>query len=323
MPIVLSSNNYNKNSVEIINNELPAGFKLITLDKLSKIELVKKIVKADYLLASGRLPIDKEVINAAVKLKMIQRTGVGLDCFDLSVLKSRNIPVYVNRGVNSRSVAEHALMLILAVLRRLPYVDSSVKNGEWRKHELGLGTYELHKKTIGLVGVGYIGTELIKMLKGFNVRIVYFDLIRISSAEENKLSISYLPFEELLKEVDILSLHCPLTQESEGMIGKEELTLMKPGSILINTSRGRLVDEKALVENIESGHLKGAGLDVFYEEPLKKNSPLLKLNNVVLTPHLGGVTIDAFRRMMSEAFRNIQLFENGMTAELEEKRVKL
>ena len=322
MPTILSTNKYSKTSLSIIEKELPPGFTLKSLDKPCKKELIEKADKADYFLASGRIPIDREVINAAVNLKMIQRTGVGLDSFDLEMLKEKGIPVYVNQGINSRSVAEHALMLILAVLRRLVIVDSSVKSGNWLKHKLGLETHELYNKTVGLIGLGHIGIKLVKMLHGFEVRILYFDLKRLPVDKEKELNVSYLPLGKLLKEVDILSLHCPLNSESEEMIGYEEIALMKLGAIIINTSRGRLINENALINGLKSGHLSGAGLDVFFKEPLPENSPLLKLDNVVLTPHLGGVTLDAFRRMMREAFQNIKRFEDGDIVGLDSKRVQ-
>ena len=309
--------------LQIIREELPSGFEITSLFKPSKQELIQKAKEADYFLAGGRIPIDREVLDSAANLKMIQRTGVGLDSFDLNALKKRNIPLYVNRGVNSRSVAEHSIMLILAVLRRLPVVDSSVKKGSWLKHELGVTCCELYKKTVGLIGLGSIGTEVAAMLNAFGANIFYFDPFRISKDKEAELAVSYRPLQSLISEVDILSLHCPFTSETETLIGSDEISSMRPGSILINTSRGQLIDEAALVSALKSGHLKGAGLDVFSKEPLSKNNALLDLENVVLTPHLGGVTRDAFQRMMTEAFRNIELFEKGNIEEIECKRVRL
>ncbi len=322
MPFILLTNYYSKNPLRIIEEELPEGFNLILLDKACKKELVEKAGNADYFLAGGRIPIDREVVNAAINLKMIQRTGVGIDKFDLDMLKEKGIPVYVNRGVNSRSVAEHTLMLILSVLRRLPLLDNSVKKGNWLKHELGVECSELYNKTVGLVGLGNIGVEVAKMLQAFGARVIYFGPSRLPNCEEKVLNVSYCSLAELLKEADIISLHCPLNSKTEKMIGSKEIATMKSGSIIINTSRGRLIDEDALINSLKFGHLKGAGLDVYAKEPLYKNSPLLNLDNVVLTPHVGGLTSETFRRMMNNAFQNVRLFEEGKRARLESKRLQ-
>ena len=323
MPVVLLSNSYSSDPLRIVTEELPAGFDLLVLKKASKDELVYNARFADYILASGRLPIDREVVNASSKLKMIQRTGVGTDTLDLEVLKEKGIPVYINQGVNSRSVAEHTVMLMLSVLRRLPLTDSSVKMGKWLKQEMGIKCAELHKKTVGLIGLGNIGSLVAKMLQPFETNVLYFKRTRLDSNEEKRLGISYLPFSRLLERVEILSLHCPLNDSTEKMIGEREIAEMKAGAIIINTSRGRLIDERALAKALMSGHLMGAGLDVFTDEPLSKNNPLLSLDNVVLTPHIGGVTLDSFRRMIRDALNNIRLFEEGKLEQLESKRLKI
>ncbi|MBU5436658.1 2-hydroxyacid dehydrogenase [Tissierella sp. MSJ-40] len=323
MPTILLTNHYSNNPLFIMEKEIPPGFDLILLDKSCKEELIEKASKADYLLVSGRIPIDEQVINAAANLKMIQRTGVGIDMLNIEVIKEKGIPVYVNQGVNSRSVAEHTIMLILSVLRHLPLADSSIRMGNWFKQELGVECNELYNKTVGLVGLGNIGIEVAKMLKVFGVKVLYYKPSRLIAAKEKELNIDYRHLTELLKEVDILSLHCPLNSETEGMIGIKEITAMKPGSIIINTSRGRLIVEEELINALRTGHIRGAGLDVFSEEPLSKNNPLLGLENVVLTPHIGGVTLEAFRRMMREALINIKFFEEGKMEMIESKRLQI
>lgn len=160
------------------------------------------------------------------------------------------------------------------------------------------------------------------MLQAFGARVIYFGPSRLPECEETVLNVSYCSLPELLKKVDIISLHCPLNPETEKMIGSKEISAMKSGAIIINTSRGRLIDEDVLINSLKSGYLKGAGLDVFCKEPLSKNSPLLSLNNVVLAPHVGGLASEAFRRMMSDALQNIKLFEEGEMARLESKRLQ-
>lgn len=321
MALILLTNKYSPRALAIAKKELPSGFSLKTLKIASKEELIKAAPKADFFLVSGQISIDKDVIAAAPNLKMVQRTGVGLDTIDLENLKKRGIPVYVNYGVNSSSVAEHTILLIMSVLRRLPAVDCSVRQGKWLRREMGLETEELKGKTVGLIGVGGIGNEVAKLLKPFNVRLLYYKRTPFEANREKDLNISYRPFDRLLKEVNILSLHCPLNSDTKGIIGEKEIKSMQQGSIIINTARGKLIDEKGLINALKTGHIKGAGLDVFNDEPLDPNNPLAKLPNVVLTPHLGGITLNSFQKMMAGAFANIKLFAEGQESLIENKRV--
>lgn len=323
MPTILPTNFYPESSRSILKQVLPQNFNLIFLDEPSKEDLLNKIKYTEYLLVGGRLPIDGSVLKAAQNLKMIQRTGVGLDSLNMDALRRKGVPVYINKGVNSRSVAEHTIMLILSVLRKLTVADSILKQGKWVKHELGMQTHELYEKNVGLVGVGHIGQVVAQMLKPFEVKLFYYDPVRLTNKSEIELNINYLPFTELLGKVDILSLHCPLNAKTKGIIGEREISLMKKGSIVINTSRGALINETALEKGLSTGKIKGAGLDVFSKEPLSGNNNIIKYNNVILTPHIGGVTADAFRRMMKEAFQNIKLFEEGNLTAIEEKKLEL
>jgi D-3-phosphoglycerate dehydrogenase len=311
MPAILPTNHYTGRPLEVIYEELPPGFELLTLDRPGRDAIIERIPDADYLMVGGRTPIDREVLAHARQLKMVQRTGVGLDSLDLDALRERGIPVYVNAGVNSRSVAEHTVMLILAVLRRLPLVDSSVKKGEWRKHELGIQCHDLAEKTVGLVGLGAIGLHVARMLSGFGVRLLYTKRRPLPPEEEAALGLQFCSFDNLLARSDIVSLHCPLTPETRGMIGEVEFQAMKSGAVLINTARGPLVDEYALIHALESGKLHGAGLDVFPNEPVPAESRLRVMPNVVLTPHMGGLTIECFRAMIRGAMQNIAAFHSG------------
>lgn len=323
MPIILLTNSYSKAPLDILNKELPNGFELISLNEANKKELIEKAGKADYLLVSGRIPIDKDVIDASTRLKMIQRTGVGVDTIDTKALKERGIPVYVNTGINSYSVAEHTLMLILAVLRKLPAADASVRRGTWLKQELGIQCNELRGKTVGLVGLGSIGTEVAKLLNAFNATVLYSKPSKLSDVEERELHLEYRSLPQLLREVDILSLHLPLNAKTRNLIGHKEISQMKKGAIIINTSRGQLINEEALITALKSGHLKGAGLDVYSTEPLPASNPLTHLENVVLTPHIAGITSESFQRMMGEAMTNIKVFHEGKIEMIESKRLEL
>ena len=282
--------------------------------------LAESIVDADYLLAGGRVQIDENALQHAAKLKMIQRSGVGLDSIDLEALKRHGIPLYVNKGVNAQSVAEHALLLILACLRRLTEIHNNTLAGIWKKQEQGVRTFELHGKTVGLVGMGSIARKVARLLKPFCVRILYFDPFRADEKTERELSVEYTDFNTLLTESDIISLHCPMTEGNSGMINSNTLRLMKRGAILVNTARGGLVDSAALHAALQEGRLSFAGLDVHETEPLPAEYPLKSSPNVILTPHIAGVTADSFHAMMAEAMRNIEWFDLGRLSEIEQAR---
>jgi len=320
MPSVLLTNYYSPPLLSVVREALPFGFVLIPLDEPTREDILRKASNADYFLVGGRLKIDQEIIEAAPRLKMIQRTGVGLDSLDLDFFSTRGLPLYVNPGVNARSVAEHTLMLILAVIRRLAVADDTLKTGKWIKHELGIQNHELYGKTIGLIGVGSIGLHVAKMLQPFGVNIIYTKRGQLSSDDEAALSLNFRSFPDLLAESDIVSLHCPLTTETQKLIGWDELSRMKKGSIIINTSRGKLIDEEALIHYLKTGYLKGAGLDVFAQEPIQGSNELLSLINVIVTPHIGGITYESFESMMKGAFYNISQFEAGHFAAIEDKK---
>ncbi len=323
MPTILFTNKYQGEPLRIIQESLPQGFDMMMLPESSHASLVENVSKADYILAGGRLVIDKEVLEKAINLKMIQRSGVGLDSIDLNALKEKSIPLYVNRGINSDSVAEHTLLLILAVLKRLTTINDELHAGIWKKQANGVRNYELKGKAIGVIGMGEIGQKVVRMLQGFGVHIIYYDIYRLPQEKEHELNISYLPFDELLSKVDILSFHCALTDATRNMLGKAQISKMKPGAFVINTARGGLIDEKALAEALQSGHIAGAGLDVHAIEPIAEDDKFMNLPNVIMTPHIGGVTYDSFKGMMTEAMRNIQCFEQGDLSVIEDKLYKI
>lgn len=320
MRIIQITNTYKGTVLEIVKSCVPEGFKVRTLCENSTKALIECVGDADYILASGRVKITKEVLDEASKLKMIQRTGVGLDSLDLEELKSRNIPLYVNQGVNAESVAEHTLLLMLASLRRLPIIHRNTERGIWKKQEQGIQTYELAGKTVGLVGMGNIAKTVVALLKGFGVNVLYYDPYPLNAEQEVELGAHYCEYEKMLSKVDILSLHCPLTEQTRKIVNRESLAKIRKGAILINTARGELVDMNAVVDALKSGLLSFAGLDVHEEEPLTGNKEIMKLENVILTPHIGGITYDSFYRMMHDAMRNIVKFEDGKLEDISQYR---
>lgn len=320
---ILHTSTYTGIPWDILRSVVPDGFFVETLNSPTRDCLIRQVADADYLLVSGRLAIDKDVLDVAPRLKMIQRTGVGTEMMDLKEIKRRGIPVYVNAGVNARSVAEHTLMLILACLKRLPVINAQVHNGVWRKQATGVTTHELYGKCVALVGMGNIGRLVASMLLAFGAKVVYSDIVRLPEDLEQRLDLTFFEeVERMLPIADVLSLHCPLTDSNVGMINARSLSMMKKGSIIVNTARGPLVNPDDLYDAIVSGHIRAAGLDTHSEEPIGADYKLALLENVILTPHIGGLSYESFASMMQGAINNIVSFESGDLAMIEDKRIK-
>lgn len=311
MATILLTNFYAPGPLEVIRQQLPDGFEILALDRPGKAAIIERVGDADYLLVGGRISIDAQVLQAAKQLRMVQRTGVGLDAVDLDALQVRGIPMYVNPGVNAQCVAEHTLMLMLAALRRLPAVHETLRQGKWVKHELGIRNRDLAGRRVGLVGMGHIGKAVARMLSPFGVTLAYHKPNRLTDAEEHELGLRAMELDDLIVWADVLSLHCPLNTDTRGLLSADRMARMPEGAVLVNTARGVLVDEAALVSALQSGHLAAAGLDVFEQEPLAADSPLRRLDNVVLSPHISGITRDSFQQMMRQAFRNIAAHHAG------------
>lgn len=312
MPQILHTAHYEGEPWDILKSVVPEGFTIKTLEEATQECLIRQVIDADYLLVSGRLSINEEVLTAASHLKMIQRTGVGMDMLDMEAVRAHHIPVYVNAGVNARSVAEHTMTLMLCCLKNIPQISQNVKNGIWKKQQTGISCNEIFGKTIGLVGMGAIGKQVSQYLKAFGASVYYTDPYRLSEDQEQELNVKYVSsFQELLPMVDILSFHCPLTSENKAMLNAQTISMMKRGAMVVNTARGKLIDNSALYRALVNGHLRSAGLDVHDEEPIKKDSPLIALNNVIMTPHIGGLTLESFTNMLQRAIDNIVKYENG------------
>ena len=247
-----------------------------------------------------------EMIAQAPKLKLIQKIGVGVNTIDLDAAKARGIPVCNLPGTNSRAVAELTLALMLATLRRLPRFDAMLRAGTWSDAASQDGIGELGGRTIGLVGYGAIPRLLAPVLIALGCRLLY--TTRKSSSDSVG---EWRPLDALLAESDIVSLHLPLTAETESLIDKSALQRMKPGAILINTARGGLVDQSALVDALRSGKLAAAGLDVFAHEPPDRMDALFTLPNVVLTPHIAWLTTGTFDRSFTLAAENCRRIAAG------------
>lgn len=262
-----------------------------------------KLEDYDVLFVRTYTRVDKKVLDRAKNLKAVIRAGVGLDNIDVEECKKRNIRVYHSPGSNANAVASHTIALIFAVLRRIAKADKHVREGKWNREEFL--SHELDEKVIGIVGFGAIGRLVVKKLSGFDVEFLAYDpyLTReqIEDAEEARGRVKKLEdLHELIRKSDIITIHVPLMPETRYLIGEKEFKIMKSHAILINTSRGGVVDEKALIDCLKKDKLYGAGLDVFEEEP-PKNQELLNLHNIVLTPHTAAMTEQAHRNMSVQA----------------------
>jgi len=247
----------------------------------------------------GSRPFTAPVLAAATTLKVIAKNGAGVDSVDLDEAKRLGIAVAVAAGANADAVAEHALALMLALQRELPRLDRLVRAGGWEGS--GHQGRDFRGATVGIVGYGSIGRATARLAAALGARVVV--LRRDGSAADGHAVVTEL--DALLARADILSLHCPLTETTRGLIGRREMALMKRGALLVNTARGAVVDEAALAEALRSGQLGGAGLDTFETEPLRAGSPLRTLDNLILTPHVAGVTRDAARRVATTTARNV------------------
>jgi phosphoglycerate dehydrogenase-like enzyme len=252
-------------------------------------------------------PFDQHVFSKCPSLRVLARVGVGVDTIDLAAATDAGVAVSTTPGLNGETVADHALALMLACVRRIVENDASVRSGEWDRGGRLLGT-TLTGRTVGLIGLGAIGRAVARRLSGFGVHVLGYDLLDFEVEHVTRVDL-----DELLRASDIVSLHIPLAPETHGMIGDEALALMRPGSILVNTSRGRLVQEHALVHALREGRLASAGLDVFENEP-PAGSELLELPQVVLSPHIGGIGAAAQQAMLEEAVASVLAVTEGRVA---------
>ena len=259
---------------------------------------------ANYILASIR-KIGKEEIDSAAGLKLIHVPATGYNHVDIAYANSKGIPVCNSRGENATTTAEFTIALMLACMRRLSQIDSLVKKGEWHSWTWRHDQYELRGKTVGIVGGGAIGKEVMKRLQGWDCRLIYSDPFRMPIELEQKYDCEYVSFESLLEQSDVVSLHCPLTAQTRGMMGKEQFKLMKKNAIVVNEARGAVIDDAALVEALETGEIWGAALDVWEKEPLDPNDPLCKFEKVITTSHLGAATRETVIRCFSIGYENI------------------
>ena len=270
-------------------------------------ELLKYIIEAEIVVIRSATTLTKEILEHAKKIKIIARCGVGVDNVDVEFAKSREIFVTNAPTANLISLVEHTIGLILSTARRIHESNVSTKSGKWEKNKfVGL---ELHKKQLGIIGFGKAGKLLSERLKSFGMKVVFYDpFVSDWEGEEQGVELDYL-----LSSSDVVSVHVIKTPQTENLLSKEKLNLLKPNAILVNTSRGGIVDEEYLVDLVNSNKIFGAALDVFDKEPIEENNKILD-SNILITPHIGASTIEAQLKAGLDTVQNIKKILDGDTS---------
>lgn len=270
-----------------------------------RVLLLEKAARADGLLSLLTDKINEELLAAAPRLKVVANYAVGFDNIDLPACTRHGVMATNTPGVLTETTADLAWTLLMTAARRVPEAERFVRAGSWRTWgPLLLAGQDIYGATLGLVGLGRIGSAVARRARGFEMKVIYHDVFR-NEAAERELGITYVPLDELLQTADFVSVHTPLTPETRNLIGPRELGLMKRSAVLVNTARGGIVDEGALYEALRSGQIFSAGLDVFAQEPTPMENPLLTLENCVCVPHIASASIQTRTRMGTLAAENI------------------
>ena len=308
MTKVVLAGNYPAHTYEKLRELLPREqFELVAVDTQ---EAYDAMTDAEIMiLRIFKAP--KEVIQRNPNLKMILRWGAGFDSVDIEEAGKRGILVTNTPGANANAVSELAVMLMLAVGRKLLCHTRCLEKGEWSKNTFLNSSFCLNNKLVGLVGGGNIGRQVAAKVQAFGARVQYYDAFRMPEERERELNMTYVPLETLIETSDIISLHVPLLDSTRHMIGVAELEKMKTGAIVINTARGGLIDDQALAEAVRTGKLAGAGLDGVENEPLPVGDALLEEPNIIVTPHVGGGTADIGDVIMPMLAQDIRDFADG------------
>lgn len=292
---------------------------VVTIFEPNYEEVARQVADADVVVGdyTFRVKINADLCQKMSKVRLIQQPSTGYDHIDIGACAKRGIPVANIGGANSISVAEHTIMLALMLLKRATYAHQKLVGGQWTQGELMNTIGELYGKTWGILGMGRIGKEVATRVLAFGAKVIYYDVVRRDDVE--KLGAEYRPFNRLLAESDILSIHVPLTEKTKGMIGERELRMMKPNTVVINVSRGEIIDEEALAKAVREGWIAGVGVDVFSVEPPPPDHPLLQAAregfNVIVTPHIAGATNEARMRIINVTLDNVLRVLAGLKPE--------
>ncbi len=297
-------------TVQFAREMTPPSFELVVAAPGSEMYRAT-LAEAEYLLGNVE-GMDAGFYRSAPRLRLVQLFSAGYDRVDLAAARAAGVPVANNGGANSRAVAEHTILLMLAMYRRLVEQHAAVSAGRWRGNQPVPPIFELHGKTLGVIGLGTIGKRVARIaMGGFDMGVQYHDIVRLSEDAEDAMGVRYRLLSELLRTSDIVTLHVPLTAQTRRMIGTAELASMQPHAVLINCSRGPVVDLEALHEALSSRRIAGAGLDVFPVEPPSPSEAVLSLDNVVLTAHLAGASLETRVKQVRNAFDNVLRVARG------------
>ena len=291
---------------DILNKELGDSFEIEIIDTQDKLD---SLSNADIIILRIFKLLKKDLKHID-NLKLIEKWGTGYDTIDIKYATEREIRVCNVPGANAHIVAEITILHILNLFRNFLKHNEEIRKGSWTKTEFIETTYSLKNKKVGLIGGGNIAREVAKRLKGFDCEINYYDILKLDPDIEKKYNMKYIPFDKLIETSDVISIHVPLFDSTRNLITKNEINKMKKTVILINTSRGGIINEKDLIEALETNRIMGAGLDAFETEPLV-NLEMTKFKNLSLTPHVGGTSYDLVEIMLGRIMENIMRFKNG------------
>lgn len=300
--------------------QIPPGWEIIYTREHGEAEIIEACRGADFLLVpAANPPITAHIIQHIPSVCLLQGFGAGFDKIDINAAREVDLPVANTPGQNAHTVAEFTIGMLVNLQRKILISNREVKAGRYKEIERELirtGLREIRGTNMGLVGLGRIGRLVAALASFMGAKVSYYDPYRVEQSVEQELKVTYSPFEELLKNNDVISLHLLLNKDTRNLISRHELALMPPGSLLINTARGEIVDQAALAEALESGHLGGAALDHFFPDPPPTDHPLLNLSEaandrLIVTSHIAGVTAGSFARMLRLAMENMQRVAAG------------
>lgn len=297
--------------VEVITGHTPDGWTTVVIGRDTPLDRQQELARdADFLMVYAA-PLADDVLRAADKARLVQLLAAGYDRMNLPLMRALEVPCANNGGANSWAVADHALMLMLALYRQQIHTDPATRQGNWSAPITGTNTFEMANKLVGVLGMGNIGRQVARRVQGFDAKVQYYDMYPLPEERERELDLRRVSLDELFRTSDILTCHTPLTPDTRHIVSRERIALMKPTAVIINTSRGPVVDEAALIDALRQGKIAGAGLDVFEREPVDPNNPLLRMDNVVVTAHIAGTTWDTWFRRAEFAYQNMQRVWNG------------
>ncbi len=297
-------------TVERMRPLVPPGMQLTWGNARDEAHQQAIIADADYAI-SGQIPVPGSVLRAAKHLRLLHKWGVGVDNFDLDTARQLGIPVARTTGSNALAVAEFTLGLAIACMRHVAHGHAALAQGVWTGGNFGRPSLLLSGKTVGIVGFGAIGQAVARLLAGFACPVLYHQRRRLDPADEARLGARHVPMDELLAQSDVVSLHCPLTPETAGLIDRAALERMKPGAVLINVARGGVVVEADLIWALQNRIIHAAAMDVFGTEPLPENSELIGIPGLLLTPHIAAHAAETFEPTVRQMFANIERVSRG------------